>query len=229
MWTAAGGAVQYIECLMIGSRDQQGQQGEGSLTLTGQLGDVLEESARIALSWVRAHQRELEEAVSGGNGGPIAIANDMASSRSRSSWDIHIHLPAGAVPKDGPSAGVTLAVALVSLFTGRCVRADVALTGELTLRGLVLPVGGVKEKVLAAVAAGMQRVIIPAGNVKDVEVEVPEEVRAGLEVVGVERVEQALAAAFDPPIMLVNGVAVRIGMGGKGDAQDEGVPSHSRL
>ena len=188
VWTSAGGAVQYIECLMVGA----GQNGApGTLTLTGQLGDVLEESARIAVSWVRAHAGALG----------LPVGEECPARR----WDVHIHLPAGGVPKDGPSAGVTLAVALVSLFAGRCVRADTALTGELTLRGLVLPVGGVKEKVLAAVAAGMRQVILPARNLRDVEAEVPIEIRSGIDLIPVERLDQVLAAAFDPPIELVPG------------------------
>jgi ATP-dependent Lon protease len=186
VWTSAGGAVQYIECLMVGT----GHHGApGTLTLTGQLGDVLEESAKIALSWVRAHAGALQ----------IPAGENCPAHK----WDIHIHLPAGGQPKDGPSAGVTLAVALVSLFTGRCVRADTALTGELTLRGLVLPVAGVKEKVLAAKAAGMRQVILPSRNLKDVEMELTDEERMGIELTPVERLDQVLRAAFDPPLVLV--------------------------
>ncbi|GAB4821799.1 hypothetical protein N2152v2_008845 [Parachlorella kessleri] len=186
VWTEVGGQVQYIECLQVGSGSGKGP---GSLTLTGQLGDVLEESARIALSWVRAHAGAL-----GLPEGPTCPAT---------SWDVHIHLPAGAVPKDGPSAGVTLATALVSLFTGRCVRADTAMTGELTLRGLVLPVGGMKEKLLAAHTAGMPRVIVPARNMRDVQADVPREVRESLEILAAERLEDVLHRAFDPPLDLL--------------------------
>lgn len=186
VYTASGGAVQYIECLCVGTGHRDTP---GTLTLTGQLGDVLEESAKIAVSWVRAHARALN----------LPIGENCPAHR----WDVHIHLPAGGVSKDGPSAGVTLAVALVSLFTGRCVRGDTALTGELTLRGLVLPVGGVKEKVLAARAAGMRQVILPSRNLKDVEMELTEEERTGIEVTPVERLDQVLRAAFDPPIMLI--------------------------
>lgn len=193
VWTAVGGQVQYIECLCVGG----GTPGSpGALTLTGQLGDVLEESARIAVSWARAHASSL-----GLPGGDACPARQ---------WDVHVHLPAGAVPKDGPSAGVTLAVALVSLFTGRCARADTALTGELTLRGLVLPVGGIKEKLIAAHAAGMRAVILPARNMRDAEADVPKEVLDAMELIPVERVEQALAAAFDPPLML-RGEGVDVG------------------
>jgi ATP-dependent Lon protease len=185
VWTSVGGKVQYIECICVGA----GRGGSpGQLTLTGQLGDVLEESARIALSWVRAHAAAL------------GLPGDASCPSRR--WDVHIHLPAGAVPKDGPSAGITLAVALVSLFTGKCGRADTAMTGELTLRGLVLPVGGIKEKLLAAQAAGMARVLVPARNMPDVQADVPAEVRQGLDVVACSRLEDVLAAAFDPPISL---------------------------
>lgn len=183
VWTAVGGKVQYIECICVGP----GRAGRpGQLTLTGQLGDVLEESARIALSWVRAHA-------------PALGLRGDASCPSRK-WDVHIHLPAGAVPKDGPSAGVTLAAALVSLFTGKCVRADAAMTGELTLRGLVLPVGGIKEKLLAAQAAGMARVLVPARNMPDVQAEVPAAVRQTLQVLPCQRLEDVLKGAFDPPL-----------------------------
>lgn len=191
VWTAVGGKVQYIECICVGAAPAAGgvsSRAGGQLTLTGQLGEVLEESARIALSWVRAHAPAL------------GLPGD-ASCPSRK-WDVHIHLPAGAVPKDGPSAGITLAVALVSLFTERCVRADVAMTGELTLRGLVLPVGGVKEKLLAAQAASMACVLVPARNMPDVQADVPAEVRESLEVVPCQRLEDVLQAAFDPPLTL---------------------------
>jgi ATP-dependent Lon protease len=185
VWTSAGGAVQYIECLCVSGHKNT----PGTLTLTGQLGDVLEESAKIALSWVRAHANALG-----------LLEGEACPAHS---WDVHIHLPAGGVRKDGPSAGVTLAVALVSLFTGRHVRADTALTGELSLRGLVLPVGGVKEKVLAARAAGMRQVILPSRNLKDVEMELTEEERMGIELKPVERLDQVLSAAFDPPLLLI--------------------------
>jgi len=188
VYTASGGAVQYIECLCVGTGHHDTP---GTLTLTGQVGDVLEESAKIAVSWVRAHASALN----------LPIGEKCPAHR----WDVHIHLPAGGVSKDGPSAGVTLAVALVSLFTGRCVRADTALTGELTLRGLVLPVGGVKEKVLAARDAGMRQVILPSRNLKDVEMELTEEERTGIELTPVERLDQVLRAAFDPPMALIPG------------------------
>lgn len=178
VWTAVGGGVMHVECLAVGA----GETGRpGKLTLTGRLGEVLEESARVALSWVRANvQAEGEEGAEG---------------EAAMKWDVHIHFPEGAVPKDGPSAGITLAIALVSLFTGRCVREDTAATGELTLRGLVLPVGGIKEKVAAAVNAGYRRVIMPAVNVKEALAEMPE-LSKRIELVAVEKMEDALKAAF---------------------------------
>src|SRR5690606_12302773 len=111
--------------------------------------------------------------------------------------DIHVHVPAGATPKDGPSAGVAMFIALTSLHSGRTVRSDTAMTGEISLRGLVLPVGGIKEKVIAADAAGIKRVLLPARNKRDFE-EIPEEVRSRLEFIWLERVEEAMAAALDP-------------------------------
>jgi ATP-dependent Lon protease len=154
--------------------------GERTLTLTGQLGDVMKESAQAALSWVRSHTREL------------AIAPDFWE-RS----DIHIHVPAGAIPKDGPSAGVTMAVALASLLTGRPVRPGVAMTGEVSLSGRVLPVGGIKEKVLAAHRAGLRTVILPKRNEKNLLEDVPPEVRAALTVELVGSIDEALARALE--------------------------------
>lgn len=180
VWTAAGGAVQYIECIATDTESKN-----GTLTLTGQLGDVLEESARIALSWARSHYPQLVAVQGELNTGATRRAEEFADHQSTpvlpssatagippsvSTWDVHVHLPAGAVPKDGPSAGITLAVALVSLFLNRAVRSDVAMTGELTLRGLVLPVGGVKEKLIAAHSAGVKRVFVPLRNLRDIEV-----------------------------------------------------------
>ncbi len=154
-WTSAGGDVLQIEVT--------GFPGKGELTLTGSLGDVMKESARIALSYIRSRHTALGIE-------PEAFAKT----------DLHIHVPAGATPKDGPSAGVTLAVALASHFTGRAVRPRLALTGELSLRGRVLPVGGVKEKVLAAARAGVKTVILPEKNRQDLD-EIPADLRAGLE------------------------------------------------
>jgi ATP-dependent Lon protease len=185
VWTAIGGQVQYIECLKAGDGSPDRP---GTLTLTGQLGEVLGESARIALSWTRAHA--------------AALGLTQGADNPAAKWDVHVHLPAGAVQKDGPSAGVTLAVALVSLFTGRAVRADTAMTGELTLRGLVLPVGGIKEKALAARAAGLLRVVVPARNAADVDADLPVEARGALQVIASARLEDVLSAVFDPPLTL---------------------------
>lgn len=299
VWTAAGGAVQYVEAAVVNASTS----GErlGRLTLTGQVGDVLEESAHIALSWIRSHAADLglqplqqprmppahlpaagappseppavwplvappqadaaagdkaqqrqqpgsflpgpyagmlsllagapEGAVAaaaaasdpsyalsaqpgaaghgtprasseGGMRGPLAAAS-ASPPPPPLSWDVHVHLPAGAVPKDGPSAGITLATALVSLLAGRTARADTAMTGELSLRGLVLPVGGVKEKLLAARHAGLKRVILPRRNLPDLVAEFGPGLVPELEVVGVERMDEVLAAAFDPPFLLL--------------------------
>jgi ATP-dependent Lon protease len=147
--------------------------------LTGQLGDVMKESATAALSYVRAHAAEL--------GIPVDFLEKS---------DLHLHVPQGAVPKDGPSAGNAIITAMVSLLTGRRVRGDVAMTGEITLRGHVLPVGGIKEKLLAAHRAGIKRVIIPERNQKDL-VEVPEEIRKTIEVVPVKKVSETIVASLE--------------------------------
>jgi len=149
------------------------------LILTGQLGEVMRESAQAALSIVKSRAS--------------ALGIDPALFERS---DIHIHVPAGAIPKDGPSAGVAMFVALVSLLTGRNVRNDTAMTGEISLRGLVLPVGGVKEKTAAAARSGLARVLLPARNRKDLD-EISEEVRSRLEFVWLERVEDAIAAALE--------------------------------
>ncbi len=171
--TGAGGDVLYIEA--------NAAEGDRSLTLTGQLGDVMKESAQIALTYVRSH---LEE---------IGIEPKVLDR------NIHIHFPAGAVPKDGPSAGVTMVTALVSLALGRQVRADVGMTGEVTLNGRVLPIGGVKQKLLAAQRAGLKTVFIPARNEPDLD-EVPAEVLAALDVRPVADVAEILAYAIEPII-----------------------------
>ena len=154
--------------------------GEPGLTLTGQLGDVMKESAQIALSYVQSHA--------------AAIGVDPESARRR----FHVHVPAGAVPKDGPSAGVTMTTALVSLLTGRPVRSDVGMTGEVTLQGRVLPIGGVKQKVLAAQRAGLTTVILPARNGPDLD-DVPEIVRAQMTFHLVDDVADVLALALEDP------------------------------
>jgi ATP-dependent Lon protease len=170
-WTPMGGDIMFIESTKMA--------GKKGLTLTGQLGDVMKESAQAAMSYIRAHAEAL------------GIAPDFFEN-----LDIHIHVPAGAVPKDGPSAGVTLATSLTSLLTGRPVRHDVAMTGEVTLRGKVLPVGGIKEKVLGARRAGILTVILPKRNEKDLE-EVPESVRQEMTFIPVETIDDVLRVAFD--------------------------------
>ncbi|MBE7484569.1 MAG: endopeptidase La [Polyangiaceae bacterium] len=170
-WTPVGGDILFIETSRM--------PGKGRLEITGKLGDVMKESARAALTYLRSHASELELDVSG-----------------LDESDLHLHVPAGAVPKDGPSAGITIFTALASLLSGRSVRADTAMTGEVTLRGRVLPVGGIKAKVLAAHRAGIRRVILPEKNRRDYE-EVPAEAQAALEVVFVTDMRDALAAALD--------------------------------
>jgi ATP-dependent Lon protease len=169
--TGLGGDVLYIEA---GAND-----GEPGLQLTGQLGDVMKESAQIALSYVRAHAEEL--------------GVDPATLNQR----IHVHVPAGAVPKDGPSAGVTMVTALVSMATGRQVRADVGMTGEVTLNGRVLPIGGVKQKLLAAQRAGLKTVFIPQRNEPDLD-DVPAEVLEALDVKPMTDVAEIVAQALEP-------------------------------
>ncbi len=159
--------------------------GSKRLTMTGQLGEVMKESAQAALSYVRSQADTLK------------FEQDFFESS-----DIHVHVPAGAVPKDGPSAGITIATALASLLTGLPVRDDVGMTGEITLRGQVLPVGGIKEKLLAAHRAGLRTVIIPKRNEKDLD-DLPDEVREQMEVKLVERVGEVLSLA------LQNGSRVR--------------------
>jgi len=171
-WTPVGGEVLFVEATAM--------PGDGKLTTTGQIGDVMRESAQAALSWVRGHLEQLAP----------EVGEDWFTSH-----DIHIHVPAGAVPKDGPSAGVAMAVALASLVSGKPVSSDVAMTGEVTLTGQVLPIGGVKEKALAAQRAGIKRVILPARNEGDVA-EIPEHQREGLEFVYCETIEDALGAAL---------------------------------
>jgi ATP-dependent Lon protease len=171
-WTPVGGDILFIEATRT--------PGNGRLILTGQLGEVMRESAQAALSLVKARAVEL--------GVDPAIFEKS---------DIHIHVPQGAIPKDGPSAGVAMYTALVSLLTSRTVRNDTAMTGEISLRGLVLPVGGIKEKVVAAARASLSTVILPARNRKDYE-EIPEAARNSLRFVWAERVEDVVEAAIEP-------------------------------
>jgi ATP-dependent Lon protease len=165
-WTETGGDVLYIEAALLPDGKE--------LTITGQLGDVMQESAKTARSYLWSHAAEL-----GLEGSRFLKAG------------LHIHVPAGAIPKDGPSAGVTMTTALASIYSGKPARSDTAMTGEVTLAGLVLPIGGVKEKVLAARRAGLKRVILPKGNEKDLR-DLPEEVRKEMEFVFAERVEEVV-------------------------------------
>jgi ATP-dependent Lon protease len=163
-WTPVGGDILFIEASKV--------PGSGKLILTGQLGDVMKESAQAALTLAKSYTGEILDKV-----------------------DIHVHVPAGATPKDGPSAGVAMFLALTSLLYNKPVRADVAMTGEISLRGLVLPIGGVKEKTLAALRAGIKTVMLPRRNEKDLE-DVPAEARAKLEFVFLDRVEDAFRTAI---------------------------------
>ena len=153
--------------------------GKDSLVLTGQLGDVMKESARAAITLVKGRLEEL------------GIEKDVLDDAH-----LHIHVPAGAIPKDGPSAGVAMFLAVASLLTGRTVRSDIAMTGEISLRGLVLPIGGIKEKSLAALRAGIKTILLPARNKKDIE-DIPESARKELEFIFLETVDDALAVAFE--------------------------------
>ena len=170
-WTPVGGDILFIEATRV--------PGSGKLILTGQLGEVMRESAQAALSIVKNR----------------AASFGIDASRFEKT-DIHIHVPAGAIPKDGPSAGVAMFMALVSLLSERTVRNDTAMTGEISLRGLVLPVGGIKEKVIAAHRAGIKHVMLPARNRKDFE-EIPEGARKQLEFVWLERVDEAVSSALE--------------------------------
>jgi ATP-dependent Lon protease len=171
-WTPTGGEVLFVEsAIMPGKEDK--------LILTGKLGEVMQESARIALSYVESHAEML------------GIADRMKKGK------IHLHVPSGAVPKDGPSAGITLVTSLVSLLSGRSVRSDIAMTGEITLQGQVLPIGGVKLKVMAAHRTGIKKVLLPKLNEIDIE-EIPEQVREDIELILVEDINEVLEHALEP-------------------------------
>ena len=174
--TGAGGDVLFVETTAFPLPGEAGT-GEPTLTLTGQLGDVMKESAQIALSYVRSHAIEL------------GVDPDSLAKR------VHVHVPAGAIPKDGPSAGVTMTTALVSLLTGKVVKPTVGMTGEITLQGKVLPIGGVKQKVLAAHRAGLTEVVLPVRNGPDLD-DVPERVRAVMTFHLADTYADVLAAAF---------------------------------
>jgi ATP-dependent Lon protease len=169
-WTSAGGELLFVEASL--------SKGRGNLTLTGQLGEVMKESAQAAVSYARAHARKL------------GIEEDFYQK-----LDIHIHVPAGAIPKDGPSAGITVATALVSALTKRPVNRDVAMTGEITLRGRVLPIGGLKEKSLAAFRAGIKTIVLPERNEKDLD-EVPKSLRRRLRWIAVKNMSDVLKVAL---------------------------------
>jgi ATP-dependent Lon protease len=170
--TGVGGDVLFVEAASMA--------GKGGLVLTGQLGDVMKESARIALTYVKSHAREL------------GIDEHALDGR-----EVHLHVPAGAIPKDGPSAGITMVTAVASLLTGRSVRSTVGMTGEVTLQGRVLPIGGLKQKVLAAHAAGLTDVIVPERNQHDLE-DVPAEIRNRMHFHPVASVDEVLAVALEP-------------------------------
>jgi ATP-dependent Lon protease len=172
-WTPVGGEVLFVEATAM--------PGSGHLTITGQLGDVMRESAQAARSYVRANAPELFP----------DLPDDWFASH-----DIHIHVPAGAIPKDGPSAGVTMVTALTSLLSGRAVRSDVAMTGEVTLTGQVLPIGGLKEKALAAQRSGMHTIVAPQLNEADID-EIPEHLRKSLHFVFVATIDEVLEAALN--------------------------------
>jgi ATP-dependent Lon protease len=207
-YTPAGGDIMFVEAavrrLASRSRPETTIEAEGwgdaSLILTGQLGDVMKESARAALTFAATHAREL--------GIP---------QKNLGSIEAHIHVPAGAIPKDGPSAGVTMATALVSAITGRLVRRDVAMTGEITLRGRVLPIGGVKEKVLGAHRAGIRHIVLPKANEADID-DVPNEVREQLEFHLADSLSDVLAVALAPS---------QTGELGGGGAEPETAPKSS--
>jgi len=171
-WTQAGGEVLYVEASLM--------KGKGDLIITGQLGEVMQESARAAVTYARGYVKQTRLKLSG-----------------LDTQDVHIHVPAGAIPKDGPSAGIAMATALVSILSGHPVRNDVAMTGEVTLRGRVLPIGGLKEKALGAVRAGIKAVIIPQKNVKDL-VEIPHHLKRRLKFIPVKTMEEVLDNALEP-------------------------------
>ena len=172
-WTSVGGEVLVVEATKM--------RGNGELVLTGQLGEVMKESATLALSWIRSNAVEL----------------GLKSEQSLlENVDVHIHFPEGAIGKDGPSAGITITTALVSLFTEKCVLPDLAMTGEITLRGIVLPVGGIKEKIIAAHRSGFLKVLIPSKNAKDLK-ELPKHIKDSLDITLVSCLEEVLENAFE--------------------------------
>lgn len=202
-WTEMGGEVLFIEATLL--------PGGGGLTLTGQLGDVMKESAQAARSYLWSHAAD------------FGIDPELIKQNG-----VHLHVPAGAIPKDGPSAGVTMASALASLYTGRKVRSDTAMTGEITLSGQVFPVGGIKEKVLAAHRAGIRRIVLPAQNEPDAE-EIPEDVRAELEIIPAKLVSEVLDATLEKDVTqpIPKGYVVH-GTDGSGDGSAERLIANDR-
>jgi len=194
-WTPAGGEVLFVETRVM--------EGKDGLILTGQLGDVMKESARIALSYV---QGELER---------LGLPKDALEGKT-----VHLHVPAGAIPKDGPSAGVTLVTALVSELTRRPVCGEVGMTGEVTLQGQVLPIGGVKQKVLAAHRHGLRTIILPQANEVDLD-DVPQEIRNDLSFVLVEHLDEVLKTALTPPASLDLRVGELVGNDGRSQPMAE--------
>ena len=178
VWTPVGGEIIFVEAAAM--------PGKGQLILTGQLGDVMKESAQAALSYVRS------------NADALGLPHNVFEEQN-----VHIHVPAGAIPKDGPSAGVTMTTDLVSLASGRKVRSDVAMTGEITLRGKVMPIGGVKEKVLAAYRSGIRTVILPQKNEQDLMEDLPKELREQMNFVFASDIRQVLDAALEPGALKV--------------------------
>jgi len=172
-WTGGGGDIMPIEVLLV--------KGKGNMQITGKIGDVMQESAQAAMSYLKSRSKELNVKV------------DIFEET-----DVHIHIPEGAIPKDGPSAGITIATAIISAFTNRKVRKDVGMTGEITLRGRVLPIGGIRVKVLAAHRAGLKTVILPKKNKKDL-VDIPKKAKADLEIVTVGHMDEVLDIALMPP------------------------------
>jgi ATP-dependent Lon protease len=175
-WTENGGEIMSIEVAVL--------EGKGGLQMTGQIGEVMQESGQAALTFIKSRAEAF--------GVDLDVFERM---------DIHVHMPEGAIPKDGPSAGITLATAMLSALTGRPVYREVGMTGEITLRGSVLPVGGIKEKVLAAHRAGLRRVVLPERNQKDL-VDIPDEIRKSMELVFVRRIDEVLALVLEPVAVL---------------------------
>jgi ATP-dependent Lon protease len=178
-WTAAGGDILVVEARML--------KGKGELILTGRLGEVMKESSSAAFSYTKLKLFELE-----------------LDTEELKNYDIHLHIPEGAVPKEGPSAGVTLAVSLISLLTGIPVRSDYAMTGEITLRGKILPVGGIKEKIIAAHRYGIRNILIPSENEKDFREDIPDELKSDIRIYPVDTMDELLEIVLERPIKIQN-------------------------